>query len=272
MLDVNLLGGVSFSIDGMVVRPEFGPAGRLLACYLFEFPARVHRRERLADLFWGDAEPVKARAALNTAIWRIRKMLDSASHGASRRLVTLGDDVILEPSEAIAVDTQRLETVCRRALSAAERDPLDAPRVQDIAAALDIYGGPFMDGHDGDWILQERERLHCLFVRGMFELMRGAAIQRRYELALDLGRRILAVDVLRERIQQDVMLLLVLNGQRGEAIRTYQRLAGLLRTELDIEPMPETKRLHDDILTGEIFGRIHDYVCTQFGDQAAHCL
>jgi DNA-binding SARP family transcriptional activator len=269
MLHVNLLGGISFSIDGVVVRPEFGPAGRLLACYLFEFPGRVHRRERLADLFWGDAEPAKARAALNTAVWRIRKMLDQAADGVSRHLLTLGDDVILEPNAAITVDTRRLETACRQALCGSGKDLFDADHKQDVIAAFEAYGGAFMDGHDGDWILQERERLHCLFVRGMLELMRAAAMQRRYEFALDLGRRILAVDVLRERIQQDVMLLLVLNGQRGEAIRTYQRLAGLLRTELDIEPMPETKRLHDDILTGEIFGRLQDYVCTQFGEPAA---
>ena len=261
MLQVDLLGGIAFSIDGVVVRPEFGPAGRLLACYLFEFPGRVHRRERLADLFWGHAEPVKARAALNTAMWRIRKMLDQAGRGASRRLTTLGDDVVLEQGDAFMVDTHRFEAACRSAFCGSEDARFDA--------AIDLYGGPFMDGHDDDWILPERERLHCLFVRGMFEAMRRAAIQGRYEIALDLGRRILAVDVLRERIQQDVMLLLVLNGQRGEAIRAYQRLAGLLKSELDIEPMPDTKRLHDDIRSGDIFGRLRDYVETQFGQSAA---
>jgi DNA-binding SARP family transcriptional activator len=261
VLQVDLLGGIAFSIDGVVVRPEFGPAGRLLACYLFEFPGRVHRRERLADLFWGHAEPVKARAALNTAIWRIRKMLEQAGRGASRRLVTLGDDVVLEQSDAFMVDTHRFEAGFRNAISGSEDALLDA--------AIDLYGGPFMDGHDDGWILRERERLHGLFVRAMFEAMRGAAIQGRYEAALDLGRRILATDMLRERIQQHVMLLLVLNGQRGEAIRAYQRLVALLKSELDIEPMPETKRLHDDIRSGDIFGRLQDYVATQFGQPSA---
>jgi DNA-binding SARP family transcriptional activator len=261
VLQVDLLGGIAFSIDAVMVRPEFGPAGRLLACYLFEFPGRVHRRERLADLFWGNAEPVKARAALNTALWRIRKMLDQASRGASRHLITLGDDVVLEPGDAFAVDTHRLEAACRRVLCGQQDDLL--------GAAIDLYGGPFMDGHDDDWILSERERLQGLFVRGMFETMRRVASQGRYELALDLGRRILALDVLRERTQQDVMLLLVLNGQRGEAIRAYQRLAGLLKSELGIEPMPDTQRLYDDIRSGDIFGRLQDYVATQFGQPAA---
>ena len=32
-------------------------------------------RERLADLFWTESEPARARAALNTAVWRINKAL-----------------------------------------------------------------------------------------------------------------------------------------------------------------------------------------------------
>ena len=266
MLNVNLLGGASFSIDGTVVRSDMGPAGRLLACYIFEFGGRVHRRERLADLFWGDSDPDKARSALNTAIWRIRKMLDLGGAGASRHLVTIGNDVILEPSPSVMIDTHHLERACRRVLSAPD-GVLPERDFQDVRAAVEGYGGPFLDGYDGDWVLQERERLHCLFVRSTFELMRIAAVQGQYERALDFGRRILAMDPLRESIQQDVMLLLVLNGQRVEAIRTYQRLAGLLRSELDIDPMPETKRLHNDIRSGDIFARMPDYVSAQFGMQ-----
>ena len=137
--------------------------------------------------------------------------------------------------------------------------------MREVSSAVDSYGGPFLDGYDGDWVFQERERLHCLFVRSTFELMRAAAIQGRYEHALDFGRRILAMDALRESIQRNVMLLLVLNGQRVEALRAYQRLAHLLKSDLDIDPMPETKRLQNAILSGEIFGRLQDQAIAEFG-------
>ena len=51
MLNVNLLGGASFFVNGVVVKSDLGPVGRLLACYLLEFFGRVHRREQLADFF-----------------------------------------------------------------------------------------------------------------------------------------------------------------------------------------------------------------------------
>src|ERR1700760_1877967 len=113
MLNITLLGTASFSVDGAVVKSDFGPAGRLLACYLFAFPGRVQRRERLADLFWRDIDPAKARSALNTAIWRIRKILDHGRNGAARHLVTVGDDLILEPSGDFQADTYKFETASR---------------------------------------------------------------------------------------------------------------------------------------------------------------
>lgn len=264
MLDVALLGGASFSAQGTVIRSDLGPAGRLLACYLFAFNGRVHRRERLADLFWSEVEPDKGRAALNTAIWRIRKILELGAEGAAKRLVTIGDEVILEPWDALRVDTHQLEKASRQLFDAIESQGPSGVILREFSSAVTCYHGPFLDGHDGDWILQERERLHCLFVRSAFTLMHQAARQAQYELALEYGRRILAVDALRESIQRDVMLLLVLNGQRAEAIRSYERLAKLLRSELDIDPMPETTRLKADIQSGRIFDCLNELAASQF--------
>lgn len=266
MLNVSLLGGISISANGAMVRSDLGAAGRLLACYLFAFAGRAHRRERLADLFWGEAAPDKARAALNTAIWRIRKILELSSEGNSQQLITLGDDVVLEPSSSLTVDTHRLESASRRLLARyKDLAPADCD-MSDVRAAVESYAGPFLDGYDAEWIIQERERLHNLFVRTTFELMRIAAVQGRYEDALHFGRQILTADPLREDIQRSVMLLLVLNGQRVDAIRTYQRLVSLLRSELDIGPMPETKRLHHHIVSEEIFVLIDQYSNAAFGD------
>jgi DNA-binding SARP family transcriptional activator len=269
MLNVTLLGGASISIDGAVVRSDLGPAGRLLAFYLFEFPVRAHRRERLADLFWGELDPDKARSALNTAIWRIRKMMDLAAKGAARHLITVGNEVVLEDSSTVQVDTRQLENASRRVLSRRDGVELTRDEMSCVHAAVANYAGPFLDGYDGDWVLQERERLHCLFVRSSAELMRTAAAQGQYERALDFGRKILAMDPLRESVQRDMMLLLVLNGQRVEAIRAYRRLTGILKTELDIEPMPETEQLYRGIVSGAIFGRIDDYASAHFAVRKA---
>jgi DNA-binding SARP family transcriptional activator len=265
VLNITLLGGASIVVDGAILRSDLGPPGRLLACYLFEFIGRAHRRERLADLFWGDMEPEKARCALNTAIWRIRKILDLGAEGGCRNLVTIGNDVLLKPSAFIQVDTHALQDASRRITNAPTESHLSDTDEQAIDAAVKNYSGPFLDGDDGDWVLQERERLHRLFVRSTLELMRAAARRRQYEWALEFGRRILAADPMRESVQRDVMVLLVLNGQRAEAIRAYQDLKSLLKFDLGIDPMPDTRRLHQEIFSGEIFDRLDGYASVHFG-------
>jgi DNA-binding SARP family transcriptional activator len=264
MLNVNLLGGASFSAHGAVVKSDLGAAGRLLACYLFEFIGRTHRRERLADIFWGELDPDNARSALNTAIWRIRKLLELGAKGGGHRLVTIGSDIVMESGSFLQVDTHTLQNASKRVVDPRDADFTRADE-QEIGAAVEAYIGPFLDGDDGDWVLQERERLHCLFVRTTLELMRVTARRGQYERALEYGRRILASDPLRESVQCDVMVLLVLNGQRAEAIHAYQRLKSVLKSDLGVDPMPDTKRLHQEILSGEIFNVLNGYTSMHFG-------
>jgi DNA-binding SARP family transcriptional activator len=267
MLNINLLGGSFFAVDGAVVKPDLGPSGRLLACYLFEFIGRLHRRERLADLFWGELDPAKSRSALNTAIWRIRKVLDSAFKGGGGRLVTLGDEVLLEPASFIQVDTHKLQSVCELARQQKSSSPLTPVEEDLVSAAVGSYGGPFLDGNDDDWILQERERLHCLFVTSTLKLMRLAARRGEYDRALDYSRLILSSDPLRESVQRDAMLLFVLNGQRANAIHAYRRLKTVLKADLCIEPMPDTRMLYQQILSGEIFDHLDRHMSI-FGSEA----
>ncbi|WP_456727221.1 bacterial transcriptional activator domain-containing protein [Bradyrhizobium sp. USDA 3397] len=125
-----------------------------------------------------------------------------------------------------------------------------------LEAATALYAGPFLDGEDDCWVLEEREALHCVYVRALTELMRWTAEQDRFEDALAYGRRILACDPTRETIQRWVMLLYVLNGQRGEAVRQYDRCHHALLDTCDVEPMPETTKLAAMIRSGELLTRL----------------
>ena len=79
--------------------------------------------------------------------------------------------------------------------------------------------------------------------------MQDAGLKRVYEDALEYGRRILAADPFREKIQCAVMWLYVLSGQRAHALRQYRDYEALLDHELDIRPMPETRALHAHIIS-----------------------
>ena len=60
------------------------------------------------------------------------------------------------------------------------------------------------------------------------------------------------------------MFLLLLNGQRYQALEQYEKLKLLLRAELEVDPLPETERLAHEIRSGEVFNDIERRKREQF--------
>ena len=79
-----------------------GGVTKSLLAYLISRAGIPERRERLADIFWPDAPPDKARSAMNTAIWRLRKAL---SPFPTLRIECVEDAICLQIGEGARVDT-----------------------------------------------------------------------------------------------------------------------------------------------------------------------
>jgi DNA-binding SARP family transcriptional activator len=247
MLSVGLLGVFRVASVDSRAWSALGPAGRGLASFLFTYPGRPHRRERLADLFWPDLDAEHARRALNSAIWRLRKVLSSEPECARRDgLQTVGTDIVLEPAHWLDIDAAALQ----EAAAIANRRPtaLEEPETLDrIAAVLHRYEGPFLDGDDGDWILEERERLHSLFLRTTTVVVWRLGVAALYHDAVSLARRALQFDPYREELVRYLLILLALDERRCEALRYFGNWSKALKAELDIAPLPATRKVLHEI-------------------------
>jgi DNA-binding SARP family transcriptional activator len=247
MLNVRLLG--VFRVAGVDNRTwsELGPAGRELASFLFTYPGRLHRRERLADLFWPELDAERARRALNSAIWRLRRLLasDPESQGADS-VQTVGSEMVLAPAPWLDIDALALEHAAAFVLKQPSTlEDLDT--LHRVAAILHRYEGPFLDGGDGDWILEERERLHSLFLRAATLVVSRLGLADEYHVAIRLARRAIHFDPYREELVRILITLLALDERRCEAIQYYQTWSKVLKTELDIGPLPATRKAMEDI-------------------------
>lgn len=261
MLNVQLLGGLSVFLDDRRLALELGASGRLLAGYLFEFSARPHRRERLMD-FWHDLEPARARAALNTAIWRIRRTLAlEPQSGGGCNLISRRGEIVLEPAHWLSIDTHTFDKSLGSAPRAAVLDPDQTARLE---YAVGAYAGPFLDGDEGDWVVEERERLHSLYVRALGDLVRSYALKGEYEKAITAAKRILCVDKFRESVQRQLMLLLFMNDQRVDAIRHFVRWRDTLQEELNIKPMPQTLALAELMRSGDLVESAKAWMAGEF--------
>jgi len=265
MLSVGLLG--VFRVPAVDVRVwcELGPSARGLASFLFTYPDRGHRREKLAELFWPDFDAERARRALNSAVWRVRKLLATHPEGdGGQNLQTLGNETILRNAPWLDIDVWALQNLAAPVLKAATA-PLEPQKLAAITAILHRYEGPFLDGDEGDWILEERERLHSMFVRTATIAVRALGIAGQYHEAISLARHALRFDPFREELMRSLLVLLALDEQRCEAIRTYRHWSNLLKSELNIAPLPATRRVIEEIQTletAEGFQRLRERLST----------
>jgi DNA-binding SARP family transcriptional activator len=126
-------------------------AGKPLAllAYCCSVRDRVHPRDHLASLLWGDTETSRARQSLRQALWRLRRLV--GEHLRTR------DDAVLGVDTAIATDRDQFLSAVHRA---------NAPE------ALHTYRGPFLSGLTApggddfeDWAALERRQLEEALLR-----------------------------------------------------------------------------------------------------------
>lgn len=263
MLKVNMLGTLSFELNGELLRLRLGEQGSLLTCYLVQFKG-LHRRDHLTELFWPDLVEEKARAAFNNATWRLRKVLQLDPAVGGDRLRRIGEDFMLENCEQIRADTHELSWAANRVMEHERGNALRPDEETAIANSVLNYRGPFLEGIDLPWVLPERARLQELCARIQNYLIRASVARKDYETALLQARRMESADPLNEHIHGDLMLLLLLIGRQADAVRCYEKLQVSLRSELGIKPMPETQRLADLIRSGDVFNQIDALVAARF--------
>jgi DNA-binding SARP family transcriptional activator len=220
---LRLLGGATLH------DPEGRPArlGRraavLLALLALEGP---QHRVRMASLLWPDAPMATARADLRQLLLRLRE-------AAGVELVESEEDP-LRLSPHLEVDAARLEQ-----WASAGRTAEVARMEGELLSGLDYDDCPELD----DWVHRQRQSLKELCQRAREEeaarLEREGAVQ----AALEWNRRVLDVDSTREDAWRRAMRLHLLLGDRGAALRAYDRCRLVLEHELGVEPSEETRRL-----------------------------
>ena len=242
-LAISLFGAFDVEVDGRPANLGLAGATRSLLQYLICLGGRLARRELLMEMFWANTTVDRRRSSLNSAIWRIKKVLRGAGVPAAFALDASAECVRLTgiSSPQVDIDILALADALALASSAAARDE----DIDLLVTLLGRCGGTPLDGLDDDWAVVERERLQDLRTRALNVAMRLLAARRRFDESLELGRRILLDDPFHECALQEVLCIHALNGQRVRALRLFEEFSESLQQELGIGPMAETRALRD---------------------------
>ncbi len=247
-LRIYLLGNLELHLGSNRLSGFATKKSKALFAYLVLGKGKLFSREMLADTFWGDLPETRARRALSTDLWRIGNMLKDGGADPDTVLISDSDTVGFNPDAPHWVDVERFESVARKI---AHLDPADADRqlAEEIASTTALYRGELLEGVYDDWCLMQREALQSQHLAALEFLMQYDIAQEFWAKALAVGQKILSIDPLTENVQRAVMHCHFKLGNRPAAVKQYATCARLLRQELDVEPMEETRQTLEAIIS-----------------------
>jgi len=247
-LEFRILGPLELLAEA---RPLELPAGKVLSLLglLLLRANELVPAERLLEELWEGTPPRTAATALQGYVSQLRKLLEPEP-SEPRLLLTRAPGYLLSlaPEQLDRSRFERLAEAGEQALRADE--PQQAASL--LAEALSLWRGPALgDFRYERWAQAEAARL---------EELRLAALERRFEAELALGRHaslvselepLVAEYPLRERLRAQLMLALYRSGRQAEALEHYQQARAALVEQLGIEPAGELQALERSILRQE---------------------
>lgn len=240
---IQLCGQFAVELNGQRVEQRLpSRQGRLLFAYLALNRARSIPRDELIDAVWPQAAPDNAAEALTVLLSKLRTVL------GAHTIVGRASVKLALPASA-KIDVEAALAAVHRAESAAARG--DWARAWNAAlCAQFIAQRPLLPEHDLPWLQDWRRRLDDVLQRSLEAYGEACLGIGGCELAgaERTGRRLIALNPVRETGYRLVMQSLAGRGNLAEALRIYEQARVVLREELGISPGPVIRELHAELL------------------------
>jgi DNA-binding SARP family transcriptional activator len=254
-LTVALAGQLRVSSDGTSLDGTrlAGRQGRVVLAYLVTERHRPVPIEELAEAIWGASPPPTWRTALRGAISSVRSFLRMLGLPAAELLTASSGCYQLNLPDDIAVD---IELAARHVEAATEAlDAGDIPGALAAArSARAIARSPLLPGLDSAWIERRRALLREMLVRSL-ELLADAHLGAHHgAVAVEPARELVGLEPFRESAHLRLVRALAAAGDRGEALRAYERCRRLLAEELGIDPSAELEVAYLEVLRADAAG------------------
>jgi LuxR family maltose regulon positive regulatory protein len=239
-----LFGPPQLQIEGRAVPASVWRAQRAFHMLVFlALHPRGAAKEELLEHFWPGRQLAAGKRNFHPTLSYVRGVLPRAREAP---ILREGEYYRLNPAYPLTCDAWELDGALEEARAA--RDAGTRRRALERAAA--IASAPFLEGVYGSWAegfqARSRDRVEKLLV----DLGDACAKAGDHEAALGSFRRAAELDEFREATRLAMIDAMVRLGNRRAAIAEYDKLKGLLRAELGVDPLPETERAVQLLLAG----------------------
>jgi TolB-like protein/DNA-binding SARP family transcriptional activator len=206
---------------------------RVLLAMLASAPSRSMSRDALAGVLWAEHSEEQARNSLRQAIAVLRKELNGHD-----------TNFFAEPSSAVALRSGQISFDTDTFLS-----DIKVGTAKSLERAISRWRGSFLadvivsETELEHWLTEQREHYNSHYISAMdrlVPLLNGPA-------RIDMARRLVQADNLRETSHRHLMEAYYAAGERSQALRHYDKVRKLLHEELGVEPSLEIEDLRKEI-------------------------
>ena len=244
MVRIQLHGRFVIAIDGRSVQQRLpGRRGRLLVAALADARRTAVDRVELIERLWQPAAPTPGAPATFMALLSKVRALIAPAQICGRSSLQL----VLPPGSI--VDAAIAESALHGAEAAAARGDWRRSWTEALSA-LFVTQRRFLTDFDDPWVEERRRALVVVHARaltlyGETCLRLGPTEQAGAERS---ARTLIALDPCSETGYCLLMRALAQRGDRGAALRVYDRLQRALRDDLGVVPGPASRALHTSLL------------------------
>jgi SARP family transcriptional regulator, regulator of embCAB operon len=252
--EINVLGALEMSLDGISVVPDAKKPRHLLAMLAMN-AGRLVTNTSLKEELWANNAPRSATSTLQTYVLNLRNRIRDALPAEDADLVrkilvtkNTGYVLLVEPETVDVYRYDRLAVAGRAAVTAG--DHARAHRL--LSEALALWRGPVLvDVSTGPQLeieamrLAER-RLTDLTLRIDADLYLG----RHHQVLGDLAA-LCARHPYMENFRAQFILALYRSGRPGQALEVYHEMSTMIREHLGVDPSHRLRELHRAILNGD---------------------
>jgi DNA-binding SARP family transcriptional activator len=213
-------------------------------------------REQICDRLWPDEAPPDAEAQFKVTLSGLNAALEPlrSPRTPPYYIRRQGGAYRFCPPDGVWLDVAVFESLLATARAAStesgttgEDSVLDA-RYLALTRAVELHQGEYLsDWLYEDWARDERERLESRYMEAATKLAEALVVRNELAEAIRLCESVLARDPGWEDAYCVLMRSYALQGQRSMALATYERCVRNLRECLDVEPLPTTVRIYEDM-------------------------
>lgn len=201
--------------------------------------------EALAEQLWQESTPEQWRVAVRGLVSRLRRALSEVGYGDEAVIGTPG--IYRVQLGEVEVDVEGVPGHLVRARELLTDGQVEAAR-DEASAARQVASRPVLAEIDAPFLVELRRELVGQRIDALDLLADCRTRAGEYAHAVTVAREAVRLDPFRESSWRHLLSAHAAAGDVAVALRGYERLRRLLAEELGVDPSPQTRALHAELL------------------------